>query len=62
MKLKKVVLLCIAGIAAVYAVIVLYSHQLGAIAFFLISIYLFYFAIKELLKQKKNKNYDNPRK
>lgn len=59
MKLRKVVY-CVAVIAAMYAAVVLYSHQLGAVAFLTISLFLFYFAIKELLKQRKGNKYDSP--
>ncbi|AGK56065.1 hypothetical protein B1NLA3E_21635 [Bacillus sp. 1NLA3E] len=58
MVLKQVVYIVI-FIIVIAATIFLYSHQLGAIPFLLISFYLFYVAFKRLTKIRQEKKRVN---
>ncbi|MCA0151482.1 MULTISPECIES: hypothetical protein [Rossellomorea] len=57
----KTILRCILFIITIYAAILLYQFQLGAIPFFLLSFYLFYEAFRVIKNGQKEEKLGNGR-
>ncbi|MEI2666859.1 hypothetical protein [Rossellomorea sp. LJF3] len=57
----KTILRCILLIIIIYAAILLYQFQLGAIPFFLLSFYLFYEAFRVIKNGQKEEKLGNGR-
>ncbi|MCC5803080.1 hypothetical protein [Rossellomorea vietnamensis] len=57
----KTILRCILFIITIYAAILLYQFQLGAIPFFLLSFYLFYEAFRVIKNGQKEEKVGNGR-